>query len=35
MVQLVLIPVLQPILGSTSLANVDLYLFGPIGDPQM
>ena len=33
-VQLVLIPVLQPILGSTSLANVDLYLFGPIGDPQ-
>ena len=33
-VQLVLIPVLQPILGSTSLVNVDLYLFGPIGDPQ-
>lgn len=33
-VQLVLIPVLQPILGSTSLVNVDLYLFDPIGDPQ-
>ena len=33
-VQLVIIPVLQPILGSTSLVNVDLYLFGPIGDPQ-
>ena len=33
-VQLVLIPVLQPILGSTSLVDVDLHLFGPIGDPQ-
>lgn len=33
-VQLILIPVLQPILGNTDLVYVDLHLFGPIGDPQ-
>lgn len=33
-VQVVLIPVLQPILGSTDLVYTDLHLFGPIGDPQ-
>ena len=30
-VQFVLVPILQPILGATDLVNVDLHLFGPIG----
>lgn len=30
-VQFILVPVLQPILGKTSLLYVDLHLFGPIG----
>lgn len=33
LVQVVLIPVLQPVFGSTNLVNVNLHLFGPIGDP--
>ena len=33
LVQVVLIPVLQPVFGATGLVDEDLHLFGPIGDP--
>ena len=33
LVQVVLIPVLQPVFGATGLVDVNLHLFGPIGDP--
>ena len=33
LVQVVLIPVFQMVFGGTDLVNVDLHLFGPIGDP--
>lgn len=33
LVQVVLIPVLQPIFGATNLVNTNLHLFGPIGNP--
>lgn len=32
-VQFVLIPILQPAFSETALINIDLHLFGPIGNP--